>query len=280
MAEAETTEQQLDTQLLAYLHAYEEFMTSHIELQSALREGHIAIAHARRDLSRTYNTGIPQVSSLQYPSEMDASFVLQRCEPENSNGVCTYEYVVNELGVPKSREVSRNDRSKPQQNGDSEPKIADLLSELGVNDDVRGAIARSVENSEDIAMVCGDRLVVEVAAPLHTSAHPPHSHAVDRVDRAWEPSTCAHRSRALLLELPASIRPYTKLVCQLTSMQIASHGIERHSATIPCDGSPLYLHHRCARGRVTFDGLRSRLSIWPTLSSEWSSTGFSMRTCV
>ena len=43
----------LDARLLAYLHAYQEYTVLTIELQSVLREGHIKLAHARRELSRT-----------------------------------------------------------------------------------------------------------------------------------------------------------------------------------------------------------------------------------
>jgi hypothetical protein len=53
MADDDEANDLLDARLLAYLHAYQEYTVLTVELQSVLREGHIKLAHARRELSRT-----------------------------------------------------------------------------------------------------------------------------------------------------------------------------------------------------------------------------------
>ena len=62
----------LDKHLLAYLHAYQEYTVLGIELQTAMRQGHIKLAQARRELSRTTNTGALSFGTTCYPSEFEA----------------------------------------------------------------------------------------------------------------------------------------------------------------------------------------------------------------
>ena len=56
MADDDEANALLDARLLAYLNAYQEYTVLTVELQSVLREGHIKLAHARRELSRTTST--------------------------------------------------------------------------------------------------------------------------------------------------------------------------------------------------------------------------------
>ena len=62
----------LDAHLLAYLHAYQEYTVLNIELQSILREGHIKLAQARRELSRTTSTSALSFGTTCVPSEFEA----------------------------------------------------------------------------------------------------------------------------------------------------------------------------------------------------------------
>ena len=51
-ARSDAENRQLDKELVAYLLAQQDYMTLHLELEAALKEGHLALARARRELSR------------------------------------------------------------------------------------------------------------------------------------------------------------------------------------------------------------------------------------
>lgn len=72
MADDDEANALLDAHLLAYLHAYQEYTVLTIELQSVLREGHIKLAHARRELSRTTSTSALSFGTSCVPSEFQA----------------------------------------------------------------------------------------------------------------------------------------------------------------------------------------------------------------
>ena len=72
MADDDAANALLDEHLLTYLHAYQEYTVLTIELQSVLREGHIKLAHARRELSRTTSTSALSFGTTCVPSEFQA----------------------------------------------------------------------------------------------------------------------------------------------------------------------------------------------------------------
>ena len=72
MADDDEANALLDAHLLAYLHAYQEYTVLTIELQSVLREGHIKLAQARRELSRTTSTSALSFGTTCVPSEFQA----------------------------------------------------------------------------------------------------------------------------------------------------------------------------------------------------------------
>ena len=71
----------LDAALVAYFGAYEAHLTCRAELQAALRDGHLGLARARRDLSRTRNTATPCIGELQFPAEFEATLGVEGVEP-------------------------------------------------------------------------------------------------------------------------------------------------------------------------------------------------------
>lgn len=75
----------LDTHLLTYLRAYQEYIALSQELQSAMREGHIKLALGRRDLSRTTNTGALSFGTTCHPREFEALLRVDR-EPTLGDG--------------------------------------------------------------------------------------------------------------------------------------------------------------------------------------------------
>ena len=72
MADHDEANALLDARLLAYLNAYQEYTVLTVELQSVLREGHIKLAHARRELSRTTSTSALSFGTTCVPSEFRA----------------------------------------------------------------------------------------------------------------------------------------------------------------------------------------------------------------
>lgn len=68
----EAHDARLDASLCAYLRLYEEYVRSLVELQTLLRDGHLNLARARRDISHSRNTSSPCVGVLQFPQEIRA----------------------------------------------------------------------------------------------------------------------------------------------------------------------------------------------------------------
>ena len=77
----DATKAALDAALVAYFGAYEAHLTCRAELQAALRDGHLGLARARRDLSRTRNTATPCIGELQFPAEFEATLGVEGVEP-------------------------------------------------------------------------------------------------------------------------------------------------------------------------------------------------------
>ena len=185
----------LDTHLLAYLHAYQEYTVLNIELQSVLREGHIKLAQARRELSRTTSTSALSFGTTCVPSEFEALLrvgltpqadgqssgppVLQLCESKGSHA----------KGARKANGGLRNrrqgsamaaDAAQPQFGDDSEDDLATelageegadaedtqdaedavdfraMLQELGVNRAQVDEIAGALQGGGTQGLMCGD----------------------------------------------------------------------------------------------------------------------------
>ena len=101
---ADATKAALDAALVAYFGAYEAHLTCRAELQAALRDGHLGLARARRDLSRTRNTATPCIGELQFPAEFEATIGVEGVEP-----------AADDDGVPLLRAARRapSDRGAP-----------------------------------------------------------------------------------------------------------------------------------------------------------------------
>lgn len=170
----DATAQQLDEHLLAYLAAYQDFMTSQLELESALRDGHISLAQAKRELSRTRNTCTSQISSMQYPSEFQAVLGVQehlmddeRCRHlciQKMKGSCSPEWTPTRTNT----DVAENEMSKTATH-----HLEEDLSKMRVAPEFREEIVEACSGDREIAVDSGDRLVVEVSSrtlassPLH-----------------------------------------------------------------------------------------------------------------
>ena len=156
---------QLDSHLGAYLGAYQEFLTNQVEMRVALRDGHLQLAHARRELSRTRNTGTSQVSSMQYPSEFEALLMVHSDDTDPDMSTPTLTAVAKPSDAPPTNEPMSSAGAKADtaaQKASKEAQMRSALEQLGVADDIKGEIADAVADDEGLAMAYGDRLVVEV----------------------------------------------------------------------------------------------------------------------
>ena len=189
----------LDTHLLAYLHAYQEYIALNQELQSAMREGHIKLAQARRDLSRTTNTGALSFGTTRYPREFEALLRVYR-EPAHDDGVPTVlrlreSDAVSKPGSAAPKPAASSLRNRRQagaatSSGAAEPVEATcgdasneeeevdeldgedseeesaafrklLLQELGVDGAAADEIAGALGGDGPQGLMCGDTLALE-----------------------------------------------------------------------------------------------------------------------
>lgn len=164
MARTDAENAQLDAELLAYLGAYQDYMTLHLELETALKEGNLALARARRELSRTHNTGTPCVSSLQFPSEFEAMLRLEFSEPADdaTDPAATLTAVwQNPSNAPRP---APEGGAKPTaaEAAEAESEAVAALARFGVNDKLRQEIAAAVvDDGGDVAMSRGDVMACE-----------------------------------------------------------------------------------------------------------------------
>ena len=187
----------LDQHLLNYLASYQDFLTCQAELQAALRDGHIALAHARRELSRTRNSSSSTVSPAQFPREFQAQLTVRSDHADDSvddttDGLPTLSAM---LKGPEARlnladkGIVASSRGEDTSGGGAASTIAavadinwaetlqptgaradaavdmqgmrDALGRLGVASDLQGEIASSlVDDGGGVAMMHGNRLVV------------------------------------------------------------------------------------------------------------------------
>ncbi|KAL1503884.1 hypothetical protein AB1Y20_012371 [Prymnesium parvum] len=125
-------EAQLDAHLLSYLRAYQDLLTTQVELQALTRDGHLSLASARRELSRTRNTSSSLVSAAQYPAECTASLCVR---------------------TDATEEGARSVAVVRRRGGEAEARPA------------------APPEPKDTAMACGDRLVMEGVGTLTVRSH-------------------------------------------------------------------------------------------------------------
>jgi len=70
----------LDEHLIAYLSAYEDYTTLHVEMETQLKDGYLSLSRAKRDLLRSSSLG-----QELYPREIDPLIVVAE-EPAETEG--------------------------------------------------------------------------------------------------------------------------------------------------------------------------------------------------
>ena len=163
------TKARRDEALVAYLSAYQDYTTCHVELQAVLKQGHLDLSRARRDLSRSH-PGSTALGATLYPREMAAQVTLTSdLEPtddsEDSEVVRVLSVV--EASADASTEKDAPDEAAaraaaPDDSDDAESETLAQLAQWGVSSDLQRQIARAVtDRGDDVGMACGDSLAIE-----------------------------------------------------------------------------------------------------------------------
>jgi len=152
-----------DKHMVAYMQAYEDYLTCQMELQAVLKEAFFLLAKSRSDISRSRNTGTPCISALQFPREIEASARLAWRTNESHDAPELYvvrkeakEAMKATVGTSLDDAHMRMDSNQLQQ------EQQEQLRELGVDSELREKIIRSLESSkESMGLMCGDTLVID-----------------------------------------------------------------------------------------------------------------------
>ena len=148
----------LDEHLLEFLAAYEEYITCHVELEGALRQGHIGLAQSRRDLAAK-SPGRPTVSAVQFPTRFEARLRLDVQPSAGGSGPPELRAVLHE---PDERFNADGQASSSCSSDAEEEDVLAALDRMGVGAGLKQQIAAAVrDDGEDVATACGDQLAVE-----------------------------------------------------------------------------------------------------------------------
>ena len=75
-----------DQHLISYLAAYDEYTTCHVELEAYLKQSHLSLSRARRDLASRSSVGSPSFGATLYPKEFSALLTLSEEEEAEADG--------------------------------------------------------------------------------------------------------------------------------------------------------------------------------------------------
>ena len=156
-----------DAALLDYLAAYDDYTTTHVELQAILRQGHIDLSRARRDLSRNAPLGSAALGPTLYPREIAPLLTLSHTDAETDAG--TAPELTIELSDGSAADDAAAKAADDGGGGDGDDGVEEAekaaLAELaswGIGGDLQRQIAAAVtDRGDDVAMACGDALAIE-----------------------------------------------------------------------------------------------------------------------
>ena len=154
-AASDETKGARDEALLAYLAAYEEYTTCQVEMEAQLRQGHLSLTRARRDLSSRGGT----IGPALFPREFDATMRLHADAGHSDVPVLRAELC--EGNAERGVQGAVNNREKPAAIDADSVNIA-ALERMGVHGDLQAEILSAVrDDGDDVGMICGDTLAVE-----------------------------------------------------------------------------------------------------------------------
>ena len=171
-----------DDALRTYLRAYEEYTTCHLELESQVRDGHLSLSRARRDLSARGATGTPTLGPMLFPREIEPLIVLSEEPAAHADEPATLSYVYCEEGAAVVKVDDDDDDDEEdaaaaaavESEGDGDdPERSTLaaLKRMGVDEAMQREIVAAVhDDGADVAMACGNSLAVEHGAAFQASS--------------------------------------------------------------------------------------------------------------
>jgi len=186
MAESERDRSRaLDEHLIAYLSAYEDYTTLHVEMETQLKDGYLSLSRAKRDLLRSSSLG-----QELYPREIDPLIVVAE-EPAETEGEAVtlcYQFCVEGAFVI-DREDAQDAEAAVEEGGATgdaaERDAMAALARMGLSPEMQREIAAAVrDDGEDIGVAVGDTITIDdvsgKAEKVHTRA--PTSFAASGLD--------------------------------------------------------------------------------------------------
>lgn len=164
MAKDEPLHALLDEHLIAYLRAYEEYTTCHVEMEAQLRDGYMAFSRARRDLLRS-NTALGQTL---FPQEIDPLIVVGDESAEGEDQPPTLQYHFCEDGATVVGADTNDDepvaqpQSAPATGDEADRETIAALERMGVDPALQREIAAAVrDDGDNIGVACGNSLAID-----------------------------------------------------------------------------------------------------------------------
>lgn len=161
----EATKAQRDAALLTYLAAYDDYTTTHVELQSAMRQGHLDLSRARRDLSRNTPLGSAALGPTLYPREMAPLLTAREVPPEDdadAGGAPVLFVELSDGSAVDGADAPAAKADKADAADEAESAAMAELASWGMSSEMQRKIAAAVtDRGDDMAMACGDVLAIE-----------------------------------------------------------------------------------------------------------------------
>ena len=158
----------LDTHLVAYLRAYEDYVACMIEIESQLKDGHICISKARRDLLRNNCALGPTL----FPREMQPLIVAVDEDQDETGMPHMLRYHFSESGASivachDDGEASCDgggvdDDAIAMTSADSDRETMAALERMGLSPEMQREIAQAVrDDGDDVAVAYGDSIAID-----------------------------------------------------------------------------------------------------------------------
>ena len=166
-----------DEHLTCYLAAYDEYTTCHVELESHLKQSHLSLSRARRDLASRSSVGSPTFGATLYPREFSALLTLSEeaaDDDDDQQGAARKLRIDTREDEPAAAAAAAAGGAAAAAGAApaaapatpsaeaAERATAAELERWGIGSEMVSEIAAAVtDTGEDVAMACGDVIAIE-----------------------------------------------------------------------------------------------------------------------
>jgi hypothetical protein len=161
VADDDAVRSALDDALLAYLRAYEDYTTLHVEMEAQLKNGFFNMSRARKDLGNRST----MLGQELFPKEIEPLIVLAKepAEVEGDPPSLRYEFCEEGAAVTgREDRVDPDDPDEPSEDDQDEGSVMEALARMGVRPEMLREIAAAVRNDgSEVGLAVGDTLVIE-----------------------------------------------------------------------------------------------------------------------